>query len=41
MRVKVFGVLNYEGGVDDCGKGFIGEIAAGLEISRLMLIRTK
>lgn len=37
MRFKVFGVLDYDGGVDNCGEGFVGEIAAGLEISGLML----
>ena len=28
VRFQVFGVLDYEGGVDDCGEGFVGEVAA-------------
>lgn len=30
MGFKVFGVLDYDGGVDNCGEGFVGEIAACL-----------
>lgn len=38
MGFKVFGVLDYDGGVDNCGEGFVGEIAACLKIRGLMLI---
>lgn len=33
MRFEVFRVADYEGGVDDCGEGFIGEVAAKMYIS--------
>jgi len=36
--LKVFRVLDYKGGVDNCGKGFVGEVAAGMGISESMLI---
>lgn len=38
MRVKVFGVLDYEGGVNDRGEGFVGEVSAGMEIRALILL---
>lgn len=33
MRLEVFGVVDEEGGVDDGGEGFGGEVAAGWEVS--------
>jgi len=38
MRVKVFGVLDYEGGVNNRGEGFVGEVSAGMEVRALILL---
>ncbi len=38
MCLKVLGVLDYKGGVDDGGEGFVGEVATSTEIRTLILI---
>lgn len=41
MCLKVLGTLNYKGGVDDCGEGFVGEVATSKGIRMLILIERK
>lgn len=41
MCLKVLGVLDYKGGVDDGGEGFVGEVATSTEIRTLVLIERR